>query len=397
MAQESSQGRQQQSSSEAPAPVPVVLKAEELVALLGGRLIPDPASTAEETLVRLFDGVAPLNFAQPQHISFLANPRYRAEACASQAGLILCSEDDAAVLLEARRGKDHSGGGALLACRNPYAAFARVSQIFFRPSHGFLGQAKQAYIDATAEVSPDTTVFPFVYVGPGARIGRGCVLYPGAFVGAASELGDGCILYPNAVVREGCRLGRGCILNPGAVLGGDGFGFAPDGDENVKIPQIGGVVLGDEVEVGSNASVDRGTVGDTRVGSQTKIDSLVQLGHNVNVGKACFVAGLSGVAGSTKIADRVTIGGHVAVAGHLNLASGVILLGGCGVSKSLNTPGMYNGNPAVPNRDFLRHEALLRRLVKKEDGLRRASAQDDPSKASPSSASPGATEGSSDR
>lgn len=308
---------------------------------------------------RRFCGIGPLNASGPELVSFLANSKYREEAQRSLAGGLLCSPADAE-LLHSTRGPDYR---LLLVCKNPYVAFARLSQVYFRPQHGYEGQSHRSWIDVSAVVAPNVTVFPFVYIGPGAQISSGCVLYPGVFIGAGCVLGPDCIIYPNAVVREGCALGRGCVVNPGAVVGGDGFGFAPDGDENVKIPHIGGVTLGEEVEVGSNASIDRGTIGDTRIGSQTKIDSLVQVAHNVTIGKACFLAGQSGVAGSATLCDRVTLGGQAAVTGHITLGKGVTLLGKSGASKSLDEPGLYNGIPAVPNREFLKREAFIRRLV----------------------------------
>jgi UDP-3-O-[3-hydroxymyristoyl] glucosamine N-acyltransferase len=355
------------------------LTLDDVLRIVRGRVVPLIEGSGEQGVRALaqlpsFTGVGPLGLAGPQSIGFLANPKYRTEVRQSKAGAVLCSVDDAAALvtefLEVQATEPARKFPVLIECRNPYAAFARISQVFFRPRHGFSGQSAQAYVDESAVVSEHATIFPFVYIGPGAHVAAGCVLYPGAFVGAGSELAEDCILYPNSVIREGCRLGKGCILNPGAVVGGDGFGFAPDGDENVKIPHIGGVSLGDEVEIGSNASVDRGTLGDTAIGSQTKVDSLVQVAHNVTVGRACFMAALSGIAGSTKLGDRVTVGGRVAISGHLQIAGGVTLLGACTVSKSLLQPGMYNGNPAMPNREFLRHEATLRRLVQRHEDER---------------------------
>jgi UDP-3-O-[3-hydroxymyristoyl] glucosamine N-acyltransferase len=326
-----------------------------------GRSLPSTALSADAIRAssRRFCGIGPLNASALELVSFLANPKYREEAQRSNAGAILCSQEDADLL----GAKEGPGYRLLLVCKNPYAAFARLSQVYFRPQHGYQGQSDRSMVDASAVIAASVTIFPFVYVGPGAQIGNGCVLYPGAFIGAGSVLGNDCIVYPNAVIREGCTLGRGCVINPGAVVGGDGFGFAPDGDENVKIPHIGGVIIGEEVEVGSNASIDRGTIGDTRIGAQTKIDSLVQVAHNVTIGKACFLAAQSGIAGSATLSDRVTLGGQVAVTGHVTLAKGVTLLGKSGASKSLDEPGLYNGVPAVPNREFLKREAFIRRLV----------------------------------
>jgi len=301
-------------------------------------------------------GIAPLSSATQEQISFLANERYLDDAITTQAGAVLCNASCAERLFGHTR-------SLLLVCRDPYVTFARVSQFFFKPQHGFSGVSPHAFIDSSARIDPSATLFPFVYVGPGAVVGPRSVLYPGVFVGGASEVGADCIIYPNAVVREGCRLGERCILNPGAVIGGDGFGFAPTGDENVKIPQVGGVDIGADVEVGSNASVDRGALLNTVIGEQSKIDSLVQIGHNVKIGRACFIAGQTGVAGSTEIGHRVTLAGQVGVAGHLKIADKVTVLAQTGVSQSLNEPGVYVGFPARLNREFLRREAILDRVV----------------------------------
>ncbi|NBO37392.1 UDP-3-O-(3-hydroxymyristoyl)glucosamine N-acyltransferase [bacterium] len=318
-------------------------------------------------------GISPLSSASPSHISFLNNPRYVAEALASRAGVILCGAAEAEHLASQRsKEKVQKSHSLLLVCKNPYAVFARVSQHFFTPVHSQSGVSAQCFVDASAHIDPSATLFPFTYVGPGAHIGARTVLYPGAFVGAAASVGDDCLLHPNAVVREGCRLGDRCILNPGAVVGGDGFGFAPDGEENVKIPQVGAVALGNDVEIGSNASIDRGAMLDTVVAEQTKIDSLVQIGHNVSIGKACFIAAGTGIAGSSEIGNRVTLAGQVGVAGHLKIADKVTVLAQAGVTKSLTEAGVYSGYPARPNREWLAYEASLQRIVKERRESRAA-------------------------
>jgi UDP-3-O-[3-hydroxymyristoyl] glucosamine N-acyltransferase len=316
----------------------------------------EPGSNpAEESISAL----APLSFAEKGTLSFLANAKYLEQVRSCGATAVFCTDEDAQRIGSDRRSH-------LLICSNPYAQFARISQYFFRPAHDQDGVSSLAHVDQSAQLGSGVAVFPFAYVGPGARVGANSVLYPGAFVGAGSELGAGTVLYPNAVVREGCVLGEGCILNPGAVVGGDGFGFAPDGEENVKIPQVGGVRLGDHVELGSNATVDRGTIEDTAIGTQSKIDSLVMVGHNVRIGRSCFLAGQSGVAGSSTLGNRVTLAGQVGISGHVKLADHVVVLAKSGVSKNLDQPGAYNGIPAAPNRDYLKREATLRRLLKRE-------------------------------
>lgn len=313
----------------------------------------------------LLTGISTLSAATSAQITFFNNPRYLADALATRAGVVLCGTNEAKQLLaESWQSANSTFSPIILVCRNPYATFARVSQFFFEPMHAAHGMSPQAFIDATAIIDETASVFPFVYVGPGARIGARTVLYPGSFVGAAAILGDDCLVHPNAVVREGCRLGDRCILNPGAVIGGDGFGFAPDGVQNVKIPQVGGVALGNDVEVGSNSSVDRGAMLDTVVGEQTKIDSLVQIGHNAVVGKACFLAAGTAVGGSAHLGNRVTLAGQVGVVGHIKIADNITVMAQAGVTKSLQEPGFYVGFPARPNREQLSFDASLVRIVK---------------------------------
>lgn len=309
-------------------------------------------------------GVSTLSAANPLQISFLNNSKYLADAIQSRAGALVCSPQDSIELSQAfARRSDSEAAPVLLVCKNPYAVFARIAQFYFEPAVEPHGCSAQSYVDVTAVIDPSANIYPFVYVGPGARIGARTVIYAGAFIGPAAEVGDDCIVYPNAVVREGCRLGDRCVLNPGAVVGGDGFGFAPDGTENVKIPQTGNVVLGHDVEIGSNSSVDRGAILDTQIGEQTKIDSLVQVGHNVTVGRACFFAAGTGVAGSVKIGDRVTLAGQVGVVGHVNICDNVTALAKSGITRSLTESGVYSGYPVRPHKEQLKRDATLNKLV----------------------------------
>lgn len=306
-----------------------------------------------------FVGVAPLEFAAPNTISFLANIKYLDAAQTTKAGVVLCTEDAAKKLLQ----NNHS---ILIVCANPYAAFAKVSQTFFKPRHSFQGISQQAFIDKTAKVAQSATIFPNAYVAAHAVIGENTVIYPGCFVGEHVTIGNDCLLYPNVVVREGCNVGHRCLLNPGAVIGGEGFGFAPTLEENVKIPQIGGVQIADDVEIGANSTIDRGTIENTTVGRQTKIDNLVTVGHNSQIGEFCFLAGQTGVAGSAKIGNRVTTAGQVGISGHLSIGDNVIIGPKSGVTKNIPNGQTWLGIPARPYKEFVKWLAVLNRFVKKQ-------------------------------
>lgn len=304
-----------------------------------------------------FNGVYPLNSATKEHISFLINDKYFDETLTSNAGAIICSKKSA----EALFGKIKS---VLLISDNPHAALAKVSQFFFKPKHPFSGISQHAVIDETAEIHPSATVFPFVFIGPGASVGANTTIYSGCFIGAASTIGSNCILYPNVVIREGCNIGDRCLFNPGSVIGGDGFGFAPTEKENIKIPQIGGVQIANDVEIGANATIDRGAMADTKIGAQTKIDNLVMIAHNVVVGEFCFLAAQTGIAGSAIVGDRVMMGGQVGVAGHLKIGNKSILTAQSGISKNVPDGETWGGTPARPYKEYAINIATINKLVK---------------------------------
>lgn len=304
-----------------------------------------------------FIGIYPLKNAQKEHISFLINDKYFDEALLSNAGAIICSKLSAKILLEKTK-------SILLVSENPHATLAKISQLFFKPNHPYSGISKEAIIDETAVIHPSSTIFPNVFVGPNSKIGANTVIYPGCFIGTASTIGSNCILYPNVVVREGCNIGDRCIFNPGAVIGGDGFGFAPTEKENIKIPQIGGVTIADDVEVGANSTIDRGALEDTRIGSQTKIDNLVMIAHNVTVGDFCFIAAQTGIAGSVSVGNRVVMAGQVGVAGHLKIGDKVVLTAQSGVSKNVPAGETWGGSPARSYKDYSISLATLNKIVK---------------------------------
>jgi UDP-3-O-[3-hydroxymyristoyl] glucosamine N-acyltransferase len=283
-------------------------------------------------------GIAPLDSAQAEHISFLSNPRYQSQLRSTRAGCVIVS---AAM-------KDIAPDGvALIVADNPYLYYARLTQLWRRHKDSVLrpGVHMSAVVDPLAQVDASAFIGPLCVVERGARIGPGTVLRSRVTVG------------------EDCVIGARCILHSGVVIGADGFGFAPDGERWEKIEQLGAVRIGDDVEIGANTCVDRGALQDTVIEDGVKLDNLIQIGHNVRVGRNTAMAGCAGVAGSATIGPNCTVGGGAVVLGHLTLAAGVHISAASVVTKSINKPGHYTGVfPLEDNASWERNAATLKQL-----------------------------------
>lgn len=295
-------------------------------------------------------GAAALDAAGPGQLSFLHNPKYRMLLEATRASAVIVGP------------KDRVAGKNLLVAANPYLVFARALTLLHPPEHPRRGVEPGAHVHPTARLGPGVTALGGAAVEEGAEVGDGTVLYPGAYVGRGARVGRDCVLYPNVVVREGCVLGDRVILQPGAVIGSDGFGYARDGARQVKIPQVGVVVLEDDVEVGAGTTIDRAALGETRIGRGTKIDNLVQVGHNVVVGEDCLLVAQSGVAGSTRLGNRVILAAQAGIVGHLCVGDGAIVGGQAGVHSDLPAGTVVSGSPAFDHREWLKAQPVVRRL-----------------------------------
>ncbi len=295
-------------------------------------------------------GVNTLEAAGPDEVSFLANPKYVPQLKTTAAGAVICSAEFAGDVERA------------LVSENPYLDFGRCVALFARPQGCMQGIHAQAYVDPLAEVAEGCTVYPFAFIGPRARIGAGTTVFPGCYVGEDCVVGSGCILYPNVVLMAETVLGDDCILHAGVVLGADGFGFAPTPYGIQKIPQIGTVAIGNDVEIGANTTIDRAVLGATSVGDSTKIDNLVQIGHNVQMGEQCLIVAQVGISGSTKVGNNVTIAGQAGIAGHLSIGNGVTLGPKAGVAKSVPDGQILGGNPVVDKGTFLRTMTVMPKL-----------------------------------
>lgn len=299
----------------------------------------------------LISGVAPLDRAGPDELSFLANPKYRGRLDSTGAGAIIVHPSlDGAV--------DRS----LLLHANPYLAFARILTHFHPVSAPPAGVQAGAVVDPSAEVAATASIAAGCVVGAGVKIGAGTVLHPNVTVYPGAAIGDLCIVHAGVVIREGCRLGNRVLVQPNAVIGSDGFGFAPDGERYEKIPQVGRVIIEDDVEIGACTCIDRGTLGDTRVRRGTKIDNQVQIGHNVQIGEDCILVAQVGISGSTEIGRHCTFGGQVGTAGHLKVGDFVTIAARGGVSNNVESNQVMAGLPLMPHRDWLKMSMTMTHL-----------------------------------
>jgi UDP-3-O-[3-hydroxymyristoyl] glucosamine N-acyltransferase len=323
-----------------------------------------------------FRGLAPLEQAQADQISFLSNPLYRSQAAVSAAGGLILGQSDYE-FLKANSAND-SLGRVYFVAKNPYATFARMAQHFAKtsaPAHTPRIHAS-AVIDSSAVIPDSCHIGPFVQIGSGVRLGERVVILGNVSIAQGSNIGSDTTIHPSVSIYADTQIGERCIIHSGAVLGADGFGFAPDfsasGGEWVKIPQTGRVVIGHDVEIGASTTIDRGAMSDTTIGSGTKIDNQVQIAHNVVIGNCCVVAGCAAISGSTKIGNFCIIGGAANFAGHLTIADRTTVSGNTSIIRSITEPGQhYTGvYPSMLHAAWEKNAAILRGLDKIRQRLR---------------------------
>jgi UDP-3-O-[3-hydroxymyristoyl] glucosamine N-acyltransferase len=334
----------------------------ELAALVGGELKGPPDLALE--------GLGAIEHATPRQITFIAQRRYARLAAASRAGAFIVGPD----LADLDR--------PLIVVANPYLAYAQVAALFARPHQPWPGVSDLACLGRDLVLGREVSIAPLVFIGDKVRLGDGVTIMPGCFLGDEVEIGAGTLLYPQVVILERCRVGRDCIIHSGTVIGSDGFGFVPTPEGNVKIPQLGMVVVEDEVEIGANCTIDRAALGETRLGRGAKIDNLVHLAHNVTVGEHTLMAAQVGVSGSTRVGSRVMLAGQVGLAGHIELGDGVRVGAKSGLPHSVPAGQTVSGYPAQPQREWLqsmghipRLPELYRRLKRLEEQLNQLAAR----------------------
>lgn len=307
---------------------------------------------------RHFSDVAPLGTAGQQQVSFLDNKQYVEAFATSQAG---------ACFVHPRFAGRAPESMIVLATSEPYRAYALVAQAFYPGAPAIAGVAPSATVDTTARIGDGSQIEAGAVIGPGAEIGRRCRIGPNAVVGAGVVVGDDCLVGPCASLTY-CLIGSRVIVHAGARIGQDGFGFALGPGGHVKVPQLGRVIVEDDVEIGANTTIDRGTGPDTVIGAGTKIDNLVQIAHNVCLGRGCVVVSQVGISGSTQIGNFVVIGGQAGLTGHLSIGDGARIAAQSGVMRDVERGVTMAGSPALPAREHWRQVATLAELSKKGRG-----------------------------
>lgn len=322
------------------APNPITLA--EIQQLVGGTIHGNERTTVSE--------LAGLGEATARALSFIANDK----------ALKTTGDLRAAALLVHRHLPDLAIPQIVIG--NPLLAFAQVAQRFFIRATAPRGVDKDVTQGADVRIGADASIWPFVTLGDRVTIGARVTLYPGVFVGSDSQIGDDSVLYPNVVVREGCSLGARVIVHSGTVIGSDGFGYVQHQGRHQKIPQLGGVVIEDDVELGANVTIDRATLGSTVIKQGTKVDNLVQIAHNVSIGEHSIVVAQVGIAGSTTIGHHVMIGGQAGLADHIHIGNQVMIAARAGVNRSLEPNQIVSGAPVMPHETWMKAQAVIPRL-----------------------------------
>ena len=314
--------------------------AQQISQLLGGRLYGNSGAQVSD--------VAPIESAQSHQLSFITDEKYLPLLQTTQAGVILISRSvvEGRVTFPKGEGK---AGGAVIIVENARGAMAQLLQIVAKTMNpARQGVEQPSFVSEGVKVPEDAYIGAFAYIGKNVRLGKGVQIYPQVYIGDNVTIGDNTILYAGVKVYYNCQIGADCILHAGVVIGADGFGFEPDGQGiNHKIPQIGNVIVENDVEIGANTTIDRAMMGSTIVRRNAKLDNLVQIGHNVEVGASDFLCAQVGIAGSSKIGSHCVLAGQVGVAGHIEIADNCVFGAQSGIANSVRKPGTYMGYPAI--------------------------------------------------
>jgi len=302
----------------------------ELARIVGGKVAGDDSV--------IISGLAGVSEALEGDITFLANQKYRSRLLKSRASAVIAAESIEEI------------------------AYAKIAQFLFQKPHEARGISNEAAIAASARIGRDVSIFPLVHIGENVTIGNRAALYPGVYIGDNSVIGDDVVFYPNVTVQHESSIGNRVILHPGVVIGGDGFGYARDGQKSIKIPQIGFVQVDDDVEIGANSTVDRAALGKTWIKRGVKIDNLVMVAHNVVIGEDTVIVAQSGIAGSTELGNGVLMAAQSGITGHVKVGDSATVTAQAGVTKDVPPKTIVSGMPAVSHRNWLKATVIINRL-----------------------------------
>ncbi len=322
--------------------------AGQIASLVGGKVEGDPEA-AVSTFAKIEEG-------HPGAISFLANPKYTHYIYSTESSIVLVSDSFVA---------EHPVKATLIRVADPYATVAMLLEMVQKMTVTLpTGIEHPSHIADGVDIPEGVYVGAFAYIGRGVRLGKNVKIFPQAYIGDNVTVGDDSIIYPGVKIYHGCKIGQRCILHAGSVVGADGFGFAPRPDGHYdKIPQMGNVELADDVEIGANTTIDRATMGSTRICRGVKLDNLIQIAHNVEVGTNTVIASQAGVAGSTKIGSGCMIGGQVGFAGHIHVGDGVTIGAQSGIPNDVAAGSRLMGYPAIDARDWARQAVYIKNLA----------------------------------
>ena len=319
--------------------------AQQIAGFLNGTIEGDP-NVKVSNFSKIEEG-------KPGTLTFLANLKYAHHIYNTEASIVLVNNDFK---------PEQPIRATLVKVENAYAALAMLLNLVEQSKSKKKGVDSTAFIAASATVSDDCYVGNFAYIGEGVKMGKNCMVYPHAYIGDHVTVGDNCVFYPHATVYENCIIGNNCILHAGSVVGADGFGFAPEGETYKKIPQLGNVIIEDDVEIGANTTIDRAVMDSTIIRRGVKLDNLVQIAHNVEVGENTVMAAQVGIAGSVKVGKHCMFGGQVGLAGHIHVADHVVFGAQAGVISDVKEATTLRGAPAINAKNFMRSSAIFNRL-----------------------------------
>lgn len=335
----------------------IAYRLDEITERLGGRVLGNAGTQVSQ--------VATLESAQADNIAFLANSKYRAQLATTNAGAVIVSEADAEASVLPR-----------IVCDNPYSYFAKLSALLNPLPSASAGVHSSAVVGEGADIAASAHIGANVVIGPGVQIGAHCVVMDGCSIGAGVTIGENVRMYPHVVIYHDCVLGNDVIVHSGAVIGADGFGIAMEEGKWLKIPQIGRVLIGNDVEIGANTTIDRGALDDTVIEDGVKLDNQIQIAHNVRIGAHTAIAGCVGIAGSTTVGKYCRIGGSAGILGHLQIADYVEIASFTLIGKSIRERGSYSGIfPFSSNQEWRKNAAHLRHLDKLADRIKQLEQQ----------------------